>query len=78
MREMVQEELKCPCSCSRHQNERSKLITDKLFLIYKLLPHSQSNSQTQENLNSHHIKFPKAHDTIIKHIMHTNHRETNS
>ena len=51
---------------------------DKLFLIYKLIPQIQPNFQTQENLNSHHIKFPKAHDIIIKHIMHPNHRETNS
>ena len=42
------------------------------------MPQSQPNSQTQENLNSHHIKFPKAHDTILKHIMHPKHRETNS
>ena len=51
---------------------------EKLFPIYKLIPQSQPNSQTQEKLNSHHIKFPKAYDTIIKHIMHPNHRETNS
>ena len=49
---------------------------DKIFLIYKLIPQTQPNSQTQENLNSHHIKFPKAYDTIIKHIIHPNHRET--
>ena len=72
------EELKCPYSRSCHLNEKPKLITEKLFLIYKLIPQSQPNSQTQEKLNSHHIKFPKAYDTIIKHIMHPNHSESNS
>ena len=74
---MVQEELKCPCSRSRHLNEKPKLITDKLFLIYKLIPHSQPNSQTQENLNSHHIKFPKKKTRYI-HQTHyiPKHRET--
>ena len=64
------------CSCSCHLKEKSKFITDKLFLIYKLISQSQPNSQTQENLNSHHIEFPKVYDTIIKQIIHPKHRET--
>ena len=31
---------KCSCSCSCHLNEKPKLIMDKLFLIYKLIPQS--------------------------------------
>ena len=46
-------------SFSPPKRKEPKLIMDKIFLIYKLIPQSQPNSQTQENLNSHQIKFPK-------------------
>ena len=64
-------------SFSPPKRKKPKLITDKLFLIYKLIPQSQPNSHTQANLNSHHIKFPKTYDIIIKHILQPNHGETN-
>ena len=56
---------------------KTKTYYGQLFLIYKLIPQSQPNARTQENLNSHHIKFPKTYDKIIKHILQPNHRETN-
>ena len=68
MREIVQKDLKCPCFCSRHLNEKPKLITDKLFLIYKFIP----NSQTQENPYFPSHKFPQKQGTFIKHITYQN------
>ena len=64
-------------SFSPPKRKEPKLIMDKLFLTYKLIPKSPPNSQTQENPNSHHIKFPKTYNTIIKHILQPNHRKTN-